>query len=220
MEELRHAPQDPQQPLPRLAVDSRPGLLPATTLKKLDRRQLYYARKFELLRPSHCNAQIHASTSLGGFGFTSFFHLSLLCFTRPFLKRGLIADSQVRASHWDSIRAEATRLRPEDPEALVLYPWRFVAAADALTPSDLLVPLSALAAVGVSYLAVGNRLTLSLESDELNIFQAINYVGTKLKALKISLELAEWKKLKLEGEVMRNMTENELWPPGRARPCT
>jgi hypothetical protein len=198
--------------VPKLSYSLSIWTLPAASLAKLDRRQRYFARHFELLRPSHCNAQVHASSCLGGFGFTSFFNLSMLSFTRPSLKRGLIADSQVQASHWDSIRAEAVRLSPADPLSLMLYPWRFVAVADKKTPRDLLVPLTALAAVGVSYSMVANRATLHSVSDKLSLFQAINQVGNKLKALKVSLELREWQKKTLEGELMRVLTEEEMAP--------
>ena len=79
----------------------------AQQLRQLDFLVRRYAKRFELLRASFNNAQVHAPRWIGGLGYIAFEHSAPILYAIPHLRRLFIADAQVssveRASLFDML---------------------------------------------------------------------------------------------------------------------
>jgi hypothetical protein len=187
-----------------------------------------FAKRFEWLKKSHCNAQIHAPKHLGGLGFIPFEVSAALIYAVPHLRRLFGNDDQVRCVESAAMMDAAEQLASDEHSAqdLLANPDMFaeLARANNRISLDLITTLGVMHDGNV-YMVLVNGI-LSLEglppptSRYSTMLDRINGLKRKLwRNLHRRLH-ARWASLPLEGEVLRNSLDSKLAPQKVCAPHT
>ena len=142
--------------------------LPTQSLMELDLLCRKYAKKFEMLRKSHNNAQIHAPKEIGGLGFLSFRLTAPAAYAVPHLRRMLTGDAQVKAFESSALVGIAEALAAAEgvtAQDLLADTTRLhsLALASGSIPLDWVTTLSVLALAKVNFSIVDAKIALTGE---------------------------------------------------------